>query len=89
MLNFRLATADIKGAYLESGPIRRTIYVRPPVEWSSTHTDQRNMLWKLTKFPYGIVEAVREWQTTVQARMLRDFWAVESTFLQPVIHTTN
>ena len=31
-LGMRLAMADIKGAYLQSGPIKRDIYVRPPLE---------------------------------------------------------
>lgn len=30
-LPFRLGLVDIKGAYLQSGPIRRDIYVRPPL----------------------------------------------------------
>ena len=32
-LGFRLGIIDIKGAYLQSGPIKRAIYVRPPREW--------------------------------------------------------
>lgn len=32
-ISMRLAMADIKGVYLQSGPIRRKIYVRPPREW--------------------------------------------------------
>lgn len=34
-LGFRIGTADIKGAFLQSGPITRDIYVRPPREWMS------------------------------------------------------
>ena len=65
-LDFRLGTADIKGAYLQSGPIRRQIYVRPPREWQGP----RGMLWLLTKLPYGIVEAGRQWMKTVEDWML-------------------
>ena len=43
LLGFRLGMADIEGAYLQSGPIRRTIYVRPPSEWQGP----RGTLWKL------------------------------------------
>lgn len=34
-LGFRIATADIKGAFIQSGPITRDIYIRPPREWMS------------------------------------------------------
>ena len=71
-LGFRLATADIKGAYLQSGPIKRAIYVRPPREWYRRHGSNRRILWKLTKLPYGIVEAGRQWQKTVENWMLSD-----------------
>ena len=57
ILNFRLGCLDIKGAYLQSGPIQRDIYVRPPPELHS----RRGILWKLTKLPYGITEAGRQW----------------------------
>ena len=67
-LGFRLATADIKGAYLQSGPIKRDIFVRPPREWRGP----RMTLWKLLKLPYGIVEAGRQWQKTVEEWMLND-----------------
>lgn len=67
-LCFRLATADIKGAYLQSGPIQRDIYVRPPKEWCGP----RGILWKLLKLPYGIVEAGRQWQKTVESWMLNE-----------------
>lgn len=52
-----LGHVDIKGAYLQSGPIKRTIYVRPPRELAV----RRGTLWKLTKLPYGITEAGRQW----------------------------
>ena len=65
-LGMRLAMADIKGAYLQSGPIQREIYVRPPREW----TDARGKVWKLTKLPYGIVEAGRQWAKTIEDWML-------------------
>ena len=65
-LGFLLGMADIKGAYLQSGPIKREIYVRPLREWEGS----RSTLWKLTKLPYGIVEAGRQWQKTIEAWML-------------------
>lgn len=65
-LGFRLTTADIKGAYLQSGPVKRDIYVRPPREWRGP----RMTLWKLLKRPYGIVEAGRQWQKMIEDWML-------------------
>ena len=67
-LGFRIACADIKGAYLQSGPIRRDIYVRPPKE----HRGPRGVLWKLLKLPYGIFEAGRQWQKTVETWMFNE-----------------
>lgn len=31
LLPFRIVLVDIKGAYLQSGPIRRDVYVIPPL----------------------------------------------------------
>lgn len=73
ILNFRLGTADIRGAYLRSGPIQRTIFLRPPTEWIGASSYQRGILWRLTKLPYGIVEAGRQWQKTVEAWMLQEY----------------
>lgn len=56
ILDFDIATADVKGAYMQSGPIKRELYVRPP-----KHIAHRNVLWKLLRLPYGIVEAGRQW----------------------------
>ena len=65
-LGFRIATADIKGAFLQSGPIKRDIYVRPPREWPSP----RGLLWKLLELPYGIADTGRQWQMVVEDWML-------------------
>lgn len=69
-LGFRLGFADIKGAYLQSGPIQRDIYVRPPKEWQGARGMLWRVLWRLTKLPYGIVEAGRQWQKTIERWML-------------------
>jgi len=66
LLGLRLAMADITGAYLQSGSIRRSIYVRPPAEWDGS----RGRLWKLKKLPYGIVEAGRQWAKAIEDWML-------------------
>lgn len=50
-LHFDMATADVQGAYMQSGPIKRNIFVRPPKQLPTTRC-----IWKLTRLPYGIVE---------------------------------
>jgi len=70
----RLGKVDVKRAYLQSGPIRREIFVRPPREWHyfcyRNHRSPRSVLWKLDKLPYGIVEAGRQWQKTAELWLL-------------------
>lgn len=67
---FAEKTADIKGAYLQSGSIKRSIYIRPPQEWHMNNKCRKGTLWKLIKLPYGIVEAGRYWTLTVEHWML-------------------
>lgn len=66
MLGFNLATADIKGAYMQSGPIRREVYVRPPRDCFR----KRGVVWKLLKLPYGMTEAGRQWLLRVEDWMM-------------------
>lgn len=65
ILGFKLGFADMKGAYLQNGPIQRDIFVRSPNEWQGGRGMLWNVLWRLTKLPYGIVEAGRQWQKTI------------------------
>lgn len=69
-LGFHIGTTDIKGAFLQSGPIKREIYVRPPRDlgWKRS----RGLLWKLLKLPYGIADAGRQWQKVLEDWMLHD-----------------
>lgn len=62
-LSFRLGAADISGAYMQSGPIKRDIYVRPPREWAPK---SRGSIWKLLKLPYGVSEAGRQWANVIE-----------------------
>lgn len=78
-LAFFIKTADIKRAYLQIGPIKRQIYVRPPRKWFNGCNDNQGTLWKLIKLPYGIVEAgsqlmlaIGEWMLT-NGRLGRNF----------------
>lgn len=82
IFNFRLALADIKAAYLQIGPIKREIYVRPPQEW----TGIRSLLWKLTLLQYRIAEAVRQWATTIEEWMM-DVYRMRRAFGIRQVHT--
>lgn len=69
ILNFSLATADVQGAYMQSGPIQRDIYVRPP-----RRIDHRqSTAWKLLRLPYGIVEAGRQWLCAIEDWLTRKY----------------
>lgn len=69
-LKFQIKSADIKGEYLQIGPINRIIYVRPPRGWRNSMHYKRSYVWRLTKLPYGTVEADRQWMLTVEEWML-------------------
>lgn len=71
-LQFYIGAADIKGAYLQSRPIKREGNVRPPRELHLMHKEQLGVLCKFLKVPYGIVEAGREWMLASEAWMLTD-----------------
>lgn len=67
-LDLRFESIDVKGAYLQSGPITLDIYVRSPVECNH----KRLTLWKLNKSPYGISEAGRQWTKAIDSWMMKD-----------------
>lgn len=67
ILQFSIGCVDIKGAYLQSGAVKRRIYVRPPRQWT-----KRGLLWLLTKLPYGFCEAGRQWAKSIEGWMLED-----------------
>lgn len=69
ILSFNLGVVDVSGAYMQSGPIKRNIYVRPPREWDGT---PRGKVWYLLKLPYGIVEAGRQWALVIEDWLLND-----------------
>lgn len=61
ILNFTLATANVKGAYMESGPILRNIFAKPRKKLCPRHS-----LWKLLRLPYSMMEAGRQWFCAVE-----------------------
>lgn len=68
ILMMKLGCIDIKGAYMQSGPIKRDIYIRPPRECNAP----RGILWKLTKLPYGITEAGRQWAKVMEGWLIEE-----------------
>ena len=62
IFKLRLAVIDISGAYLQSVPLNREIYMRPPPGWASSS----KVVWKLLKPAYGLAELGRLWQLTVE-----------------------
>lgn len=61
-LGFCLGGIDVKALYLQSGPITRDLFVRLP----SQHEKRCGKLWKLTKFPYGVSKAGRQWAKAIE-----------------------
>jgi Reverse transcriptase (RNA-dependent DNA polymerase) len=61
MLWFRLGTIDVVAAFLQSVPLLRSVYIRPPRGWCT-----RGALGKLLKPAYGLVESGRLWQIEVE-----------------------
>lgn len=53
-----LVRVDIKRAYIQTGPIKRTVNVRPPHELGV----EKVTIWRLTKMLYGITEERRQWE---------------------------
>ena len=54
IFSFELFKVDVKAAFLQSGPARRTVYVRPPYD-----AFMKGRLWKLKAAVYGLTEANR------------------------------
>lgn len=83
MLRFTLGCVDVKGAYFQSGPIMRDVFVRPPHEWKGP----RGVLWKLKKLPYGISEAGRQWSKVFEKWLMEEgvfekFYGVSQLYIQ-------
>ena len=53
-------TMDIKTAFLQGAELSRTVYIRPPVEAKTN-----DILWKLNKCVYGLVDAILFWYKRV------------------------
>lgn len=63
----RVGLVDINGAYMQSVPILRVIFVRTPLEWDQ---GRRGSIWKLLKLPYGIMQAGRQRDTVIESGLI-------------------
>ena len=52
---------DVTTAFLQSRPIRRDVYLKPP----SAAGEEEGKVWKLNVTVYGLADAQREWHQTV------------------------
>jgi hypothetical protein len=69
---FYVGSIDVVAAYLQSGPLPRRVFVRPPREWAKP-----GCLWRLLRPAYGLVESGRLWQLAVEKWIFaRDFVVV-------------
>jgi hypothetical protein len=51
---FSVCSIDVVAAYLQSGPLPRRVFVRPPRGWA-----KQGCLWRLLRPAYGLVESGR------------------------------
>jgi Reverse transcriptase (RNA-dependent DNA polymerase) len=71
LLNLRLSSIDMYGAYLQADPRTRDIFVRPPFRWTSP-----NIVWKLLRPAYRLAESGRLWQISIE-RWLSEYGVEE------------
>ena len=57
---------DVKSAFLQGKVIERDVYLIPPVE-----EREPNMLWKLNKVVYGLVDAAKNWYESVCDELIK------------------
>lgn len=65
---FTFGGADLKGAYMKSGPINKYFYIRPPRDCYR----KRIIVWLLLKAPYGLADAGRQWALKFESWMMCD-----------------
>lgn len=76
----------IQGAYLQSGPFKSTIYLRPPKELGM----EGIILWKLTKLRYCITEVGRQWEIFFESWLthgagIKRVSGVDQIFINPTL----
>jgi hypothetical protein len=69
---FSVGSIDVVTTYLQSGPLPRRVFVRPPRRWAKP-----GCLWRLLRPTYGLVESGRLWQLAIKKWIsARDFVVV-------------
>ena len=58
---FKIASADIRAAFLQSKVLDREVYVEPPAD-----IKKQGIVWKLNKPLYGLDDASRKFWLRVQ-----------------------
>lgn len=66
ILSFIIASANVKGAYMQSGPIQRVVYVLPPEQINKC----KYFAWRLQRPLYRAVEARRQWIFAIKAWLI-------------------
>jgi hypothetical protein len=73
---FSVGSIDVVAAYLQSGPLPRRVFVRPPRGWAKL-----GCLWSLLRPAYGLVESGRLWQLAIEKWIFaRDFVVAPDAF---------
>ena len=57
---------DVKSAFLQGTPLKRNVYMEPPVECKTP-----GIVWKLKKTVYGLYDASRSWYFAVKEQLKR------------------
>lgn len=65
ILQFVIGGVDVSKAYHQSGGPPREIRIRPPAECL-----MYRVLWRLLSLPYGLVDAGRQWQLSMESWLL-------------------
>ena len=75
---WKITTSDVTAAFLQSVPITRDVFVRPPIERRIP-----GMIWRLKRTAYGLVDASRGFHLSFSQK-LADLGCVKS-FLDPAM----
>lgn len=70
--NWIINSIDIKAAFLQSRPIERDVYVKPPPEAHNS----AGILWKLNKTIYGLCDGSRSWYITLKDFLVKNTHAI-------------
>lgn len=68
-LVFTFGTDDIKGSFMESWPIEREVYFNPSIDFFR----RREILWRLRKLPYYVIDVGRQWMSKTKKWMTNDY----------------